>query len=209
MKYEYCVNLLNRQGLPITDNAEGQLQQYLDLIIKWNDYASLVSPNDLPRLRETHVVDSLSLLPVIVQECGDRARLLDVGSGGGFPAIPAQIVLPSLDVTLIERSEKKVAFLRKAVAALGLSGIRIKHGEFPHCAEGERPDTITARAVEKPRKFVKNVVPFVEAGALFLCQSGDPRPYLREKFHVEHVRDSWTKSGLRRGDLYLVRLAVT
>ena len=88
------------------------MSQYLSLVREWNDYASLVSKGDLSSLEETHLVDALGLAPVIVRLGQDEGLLLDIGSGGGFPAIPLKIVLPDLQIVMIERCGRKVAFLR-------------------------------------------------------------------------------------------------
>ena len=75
---------------------------------------------------------------------------------------------------------------------------------------------VTARAVERPEKVLLGARPFIEAGAVFLCQAGDPRKVAPKMFHVEpaietfHVerwQDAWSDQGLRRGDLYIVRTA--
>ena len=147
-----------------------------------------------------HVADSLSLVPYMPE----RGLLLDIGSGGGFPAIPLKIVRPGLDVVLVERSSKKVGFLRKVIGALGLKGVKLVEGEFPVCCRDLRPDVVTARAVERGNKVLRQIAKFLPERARFLCQSGDPEGKLGEMFHVEHVEDGWSWQGLRRGELYIV-----
>jgi len=68
-----------------------------------------------------------------------------------------------------------------------------------------RPDGISARAVERPRRILDGVLELLGGGGVVLCQSGDPGREVRDKFHVEHVEDPWSESGLRRGSLYLIR----
>lgn len=192
-------------GLVLSPEAIDLLVQHAELVREWNRVASLVSKGDAEELEDRHVIDSLSLAPVVKAVCGDKGVLLDIGSGGGYPAIPLKIALPDTKVVLVERSVRKVGFLRKVVGALKLSGVDIRHGEFPEVTEDVVPGVITARAVDKPERVVAKALRFVERGAVFLCQSGDPGPNVREKFHVEHWEDEWSARGLRRGDLYVIK----
>lgn len=200
-----CRDLLAEAGIPLDEVAADALNLYLDLVREWNDSASLVSRGDLEHLVDKHVVDSLSLAPVILEVSGKSGQLLDIGSGGGFPAIPLKIALPNLGLTLVERSRRRGGFLMKVVGKLGLSGVEVVLGEFPGCVQGPSVDVITARAVEKPQRVLRAIARSLRPGAVFLCQSGDPSGLLGPEFHVEHVKDTWHDQGLRRGELYLVR----
>ena len=195
---------LLKAGCVLTEDFQERLSQYASLVQEWNDYASLVSKSDLARLSDTHFHDALSLAPVILMLGQDKGLLLDIGSGGGFPAIPLGLILPDLQIVLIERSEKKVAFLRKAAAALGLGRVTIAEGGFPGAAHGFHPSLITARAVDAPGRLMHQILSFLPKGALFLCQVPESKLNIPETFHVEHVKDEWTTQGLRRGDLYII-----
>lgn len=195
-------SLLAKAGIELMEPMAGQLTAYVDLVRDWNRFASLVSQNDLDLLEQVHVPDSLSLAPLIRRLGEARLRLLDIGSGGGFPAIPLKIVLPGLEVEMVERGARKVGFLEKVVGSLHLSGVRVVQGNFPD-VEVSRPDVITARAVEKPGKLLPHLLDLLPMGGVFLCQTG--LPPLNGRFHVERVEDDWTAEGLRRGDLYLIR----
>ena len=196
---------LQEQGLAVPADAPARWARHVELIRSWNTVAGLVSTGDLAQLETTHLPDAVSLVPV-VQALGLAAgHLLDIGSGGGYPAIPLKVALPELRVTLVERSVKKVGFLRKVVGALGLKDVDIVAGEFPAAVSGAFADVITARAVELPGKIRPAVAAWMPRGAVFLCQSGVPTEFPADMFHVEHFRDAWSDRGLRRGDLYLVR----
>ncbi len=106
---------------------------------------------------------------------------------------------------LVERSEKKAGFLRQAASDLGLPEVAVVLGEFPHVVKDRKADIITARAVERPEKVIKGIIPFIKDRGMYLCQSGDPSRWLRGMFHVEPVVDAWSDAGLRRGSLYCVR----
>lgn len=199
------LDLMLEDGFPVSDEQDTKIFRLLELIREWNPVVSIVSQGDAEMLVERHLVDSLSLVKLTSDLTVRTGVLLDIGTGGGFPAIPIKVMLPDLQVILVERSIKRIGFLRKVVAALRLEGITIVEGVFPAAVVRVTPDVITARAVEEPDRILKGVVPFVEAGAVFLCQSGDPRGKLPARFHVEPVEDAWSRTGLRRGSLYLVR----
>lgn len=196
--------LLGEAGLAWPESAQVRLDRYLALVREYNAYASLVSQGDLMLLESIHVPDSLSLAPYVRDLTQHGGMHLDIGSGSGFPAIPLAIALPGTEMVLVERSTKKIGFLRQVLGALGLAQIRLVQGEFPMVVAGQSFASITARAVERADKIGKAVTPFIAAGAVFLDQSGEPTTKQREMFHVEHVVDAWTESGLRRGDLYVV-----
>ncbi|GMV91111.1 MAG: hypothetical protein AMXMBFR82_08890 [Candidatus Hydrogenedentota bacterium] len=213
-----ALSRLAGEGLMVPGDAAARLDSHVQLVREWNRVVSLVSKPDLAELETRHVVDSLSLAPLLVSRGWSGELLLDVGSGAGFPVVPLAIVMPELRVILVERSERKVGFLRKVVGALGLEKVRIVCGEFPKVAEDFRPGVITARAVERPASILGAMAGYLEKGAVFLCQAGDPRDLVPEmfhvepsgpRFHVEHWEDDWSRDGLRRGTLYLISRAET
>lgn len=197
--------LLSTLETPLTANIIADLEFLVTLIEEWNVRSGLTSNNELPHLWENHIFDSLSLLPYIKQATQGIPLWLDIGCGGGFPLLPCKLLLQTLPVIALERTQKKVAYLHFAIAQLQLQEISLHHGAFP---EGLRkrvqPGVITARAVEKPETWAKELLPFIEGGATFLCQQPDVPEILVKKFHVEQVKDAWDEKGLRRGVLHLV-----
>lgn len=198
-----CRELLDRDGIALDAAQRVRLERHAALVREWNDTCSLVSRQDADRLMG-HMVDALSLCRHVRERGGDEAALVDIGSGGGFPAIVLMIAMPGLRLTLVERSVKKAGFLRKACAALGLRETAVVSAEFPRQWVPEEADVITARAVERPDKVVPEICGALPENAVFLCQSPIPEG-TAERFHVEHVRDAWSEEGLRRGDLSVIR----
>ena len=199
------VGLLEKEGIRFSEGMGESLLRFTDLVRRANRVCSLVSRGDLGELEEKHVVDSISLASIIARACGASGVLLDIGSGGGFPAIPVKVVLPTLRVVLVERSERKAGFLQRVVRSLGLEQVEVRCGRFPEAAKGLSPRVITARAVEQPAKVLRDILVVLPPGSVFLCQSSVSELIAPDLFHVERVRDAWSESGLRRGPLYLVR----
>jgi 16S rRNA (guanine(527)-N(7))-methyltransferase RsmG len=202
---ERVLQLLQRSAIEVTDAGRQGLARHLNLIREWNAYASLVSVGDLSDLLNRHVVDALSLAPYVARRPG---MYLDIGSGGGFPAIPLKCLLPELPLVLVERSSKKVGFLRKVVGRLGLGSVTLIQGEFPGCLpKGLDVTCITARAVERPEVLTRALAKWIPDTCTFLCQS-EMGSEFGDMFHVERVEDAWTSEHLRRGPLELVRRSV-
>jgi 16S rRNA (guanine527-N7)-methyltransferase len=129
---------------------------------------------------------------------------LDLGSGGGFPALPVKLVLPDADLTCVERNARKAAFLRHAIGRLGLAAARVVRGTFPEEIEVDRYAVVTARAVERPEGWLEPVLDQLAPGAVFLNQTGH-KPTDAGKFHVERIEDMWRQRGWRRGQLQTIR----
>lgn len=194
--------LLADDGLELGESQVALLQRHVELIREWNRVVGVVSAAEVEFLWERHVADSLSLAAVVNRLGIGSGHLLDIGSGGGFPAIPMLVVLPGLRGKLIERSEKKVGFLRKVIGALRLGNATVVAGEFSWERVGNDPAVITARAAENPERLAARIVRAMAPASVFLCQSG---ARFESGVTVERVEDRWTTAGLRRGTLDLVR----
>ncbi len=190
------------------------LERHMALVKEWNPVCGLVSTGDVDKLWKNHVLDSIGLVPLVRRLGVDEGVVLDIGSGGGYPAIPVKILCPKLSLILLERSDKKAGFLRKVVAALGLRDVEIRQGEYPMVAGEAAADVITARAVERPKKVIEAILEGMQGKTCFLCQSGDPRELAPKvfhvergegRFHVERVDDLWKSEGIRRGEVFIVR----
>jgi 16S rRNA (guanine(527)-N(7))-methyltransferase RsmG len=197
---------IESNGCPTwSEEVIDQFRLYIDMIAKWNDSSGLVSAQDLAHLAERHILDALSLASHVAEPGKTRNHLFDIGSGAGFPAIPLKLAIPKLEVTLVERSTRKAAFIEMVILALGLKDVRILHGEFPVVTPAETPQWVTARAVEKPERLSKGLRGYLSGDTVFLCQFRNPETIIGPMFHVEHIEDEWTRQGWRRGSLSLVK----
>ncbi len=112
-------------GAPLGQREWTLLTRFLEELRFWNRRINLVSSAAEQDLWFRHVVDSLTLVPFLPDQA---ARVLDIGSGGGFPGIPLQIARPGIRVCLLESSRRKVSFLRHAARTLELSGLTVLSG---------------------------------------------------------------------------------
>jgi 16S rRNA (guanine527-N7)-methyltransferase len=134
-------------GLDLSPPQLDQFLTYLDLLLKWNRRINLTALCTPDEIITRHFLDSLLLLP----QLPETGRLLDIGSGAGFPGLPLKIARPGLSVDLVEATTKKVSFLKEAVRRLGLSGVNVFPvflGEEPLPLEPTEPwDVFLSRGV--------------------------------------------------------------
>lgn len=189
------------------DQVADRAVAYLGLIREWNAYASLVSMSDAKNGLEAHLLDSWALVPWIARNVQlEQVRYIDLGSGGGFPAIPICMILGELRAILVDRNEKKTVFLKKAVRRLELTNVSVENRSF----EGQfdaGPLLITSRAIEKPQEVIPRIVSNMAPGDVYLCQSPTIEAMeLPEACSVESIADYYSQSGIRRSGLHIVRL---
>lgn len=194
--------LLEAAGVPVLPEAVERLNQLIVLVGEWNAFAHLVSAGDAARLPE-HVVDSVSLTGYVRDGAGERGWI-DIGTGGGFPALVVKCLLPEVPLWMVERNERKAGFLIRAVAALGLKEARVVRAEFPHLPGRIDAGVVTARAVERPEVVGRAILCYMEPGMTWLCQGTVPVGVQGAGFHVEHIEDAWSDQGLRRGSLHRI-----
>lgn len=158
---------LARLGLALDAPRVEALLAYLDLMAKWNRVYNLTAIADPPRMLSHHLLDSLAVLPHI-----DAGRLLDVGSGAGLPGIPLALARPDLQVTLLEASQKKAAFLQQAAIELKLDNVEAVHAR----AEDYRPPSpfprIISRAFSELADFVRLTAHLLAEGGRWLAMKG-------------------------------------
>jgi 16S rRNA (guanine527-N7)-methyltransferase len=150
----------------VSRETEERLRLYADAIRRWNPTINLVSKADLPDLWHRHILDSLQLLPLLPTSA---ARAIDLGSGGGLPAIVLAIA-SGIAFTLVESDTRKSAFLREAIRATGASATvvnaRIEAANIP-------PATIvTARALAPLPRLLDLASRFLATGGVFLFPKG-------------------------------------
>lgn len=161
-------------GVRLDAAALARLGDYLGRLLAMNEQMNLTGIKDPAEAWEKHVLDALTLVPLLA-EIGPGGRVVDVGSGGGVPGIPLAIAREDLRVTLVEATQKKAAFLSAVAAALGLGNVAVRAERAEHLAAGELGgafDAATARAVGRLVTLVPQTAPFVRPGGLVLLVKG-------------------------------------
>lgn len=142
-------------GVRLSDAQAAQLVAFANLLVKWNRVHNLTALDKPQDILSHHLLDSLSIIPEVEQLAeGGVVRILDVGSGGGLPGVPIAIALPTMHVTLIDRVEKKTAFLQQVRLELGLANIEVTHARVEEYRAAPF-DVITSRAFAALEEMVR------------------------------------------------------
>jgi 16S rRNA (guanine527-N7)-methyltransferase len=141
-------------------------------LLRWNLTHNLTAITGPAEVREKHLADALTLLPLVA----DASHLLDLGSGAGFPALPLKIVRADLEIVSVDAVGKKIAFQRHVARSLQLTGFTAIHGRaedlpgHPACANGF--DVITARALGALPLLARLAVPCLRPGGRLIAMKG-------------------------------------
>ena len=139
-----------------------QFYKYMNLLIEWNEKMNLTAITEPKEIILKHFIDSLTILKYI----DDNSKLVDVGTGAGFPGVPLSIMNPTLKITLVDSLNKRLIFLQEVVKELNLKNIEIVHaraeefGQNKNCRE--KFDIATSRAVANLATLSEYLVPLVK-----------------------------------------------
>jgi 16S rRNA (guanine527-N7)-methyltransferase len=156
-------------SVSLDDGQLDQFRRFRDLLLDVNMRVNLTAITDPAEVVTRHFLDSLTCLLAIAPDQRERPlRLLDIGSGAGFPGIPLAIAFPAWSVTSLEATGKKARFQQEAVAALGLENVSILTGRAEDLARQPehrgRYNLVTARAVAALPTLLEYCCPFARVG---------------------------------------------
>jgi len=154
-------------GLALQASQRKQLLTYLHLLAKWNEVYNLTAIRDAHEMLSHHLLDALSIVPHV-----SGPRVLDVGSGAGLPGIPVAVTRPDCEVTLLDSSQKKTAFLQQVVIELELSNAAVRSTRVETWQTHERFDVITSRAFSELAEFVGQAQHLLAARGVFAAMKG-------------------------------------
>jgi 16S rRNA (guanine527-N7)-methyltransferase len=170
-------------------DAPERLRAYRDLLLRWNLRFNLTAITEPAAIDRKLIGDALTMLPALDDavsawdanrrtdpDANQRPALIDIGSGAGFPGLVLAIIRPTLDVTLLEATGKKVGFLEAAIVELGLANARALHGRAEELAHQphhrEHYDITTARAVASLPALMELCAPFLRIGGVGIFPKG-------------------------------------
>ncbi|MDZ7878038.1 MAG: 16S rRNA (guanine(527)-N(7))-methyltransferase RsmG [Saprospiraceae bacterium] len=128
----------------LTDEQQTQFAQLKPLYTEWNEKINVISRKDIDNIELHHVLHALAITKV--QAFKDGAKILDLGTGGGFPGIPLAIMYPSVSFTLVDSTAKKIRVVTEVATALGLKNVDARHIRVEEL-KTERFDFVVTRAV--------------------------------------------------------------
>ena len=174
LKQRFC-QAADDYGLSLTDKQVEQFARYGSLLLSWNEKMNLTAITDPNEVAVKHFIDAASVWRND-WFTGDIHRVVDVGTGAGFPGLPLKILHPELEVTLLDALQKRVRFLTEVIDALHLTGVMAVHARAEEGARQkryrERFDAAVSRAVAPMAVLAEYALPFVKVGGFLAAQKG-------------------------------------
>lgn len=175
------------ENLNLSARQLEQFEIFYRAVISWNEKINLTALTDAEDFAVKHVIDSLTVWDE--NKFAGVGKVIDVGTGAGFPGIPLKIFRPEIEIVLLDSLDKRVKFLKSVVAELNLSGVECIHGRAEDLAHDknfrERFDLVTARAVARLSVIAEYCLPFAKVGGTFAAMKG--KNFREEIAEAEHA----------------------
>lgn len=157
---------LQRYGFNPSEEQLQQFHEYLTFLLAQNQVMNLTAITDPLEVYRKHFFDSLALSQVVDLH---NKTLLDVGAGAGFPSVPCKIMIPTLEVHIVDSLQKRIAFLHQLFDKLHLSTIQATHQRVEDLPKEHQYDIVASRAVSRLPILTELCLPFVKVGGYCLA----------------------------------------
>ncbi|HHU72935.1 MAG TPA: 16S rRNA (guanine(527)-N(7))-methyltransferase RsmG [Clostridiales bacterium] len=166
---------LRQLNIVLNQDQKEQFLKYYELLIEWNKVMNLTAITDFTEVIDKHFLDSLTMIKIYSLS---NEKIIDVGTGAGFPGIPLKIAFPNTKIVLLDSLRKRINFLDEVIKSLRLDGIETIHGRAEDLGKDtkyrEKFDVCTSRAVANLATLAEYCLPFVKVGGNFISyKSGD------------------------------------
>ncbi len=198
--------LLSPFALSLSAETIDKLLIYLDLLIRWNRKINLTAIGTAEECVTRHFGESFLISKIVKL----RGRLLDIGSGAGFPGLAIKLIAPDLDVILLEPIAKKRAFLKEVIRVCGMTRVEVADSRLEELARAQEPqsfDLITIRAVGGLEPLIRKAAGLLKSGGHFCLWLGrqqvieikddNPDIHWQEPFAIPISRDRRILTGMR------------
>lgn len=170
---EVLVNVMKKFSINLTDNQVKKFNTYCQLLIEWNNKMNLTAIKEPQEIAIKHFVDSCTVLNYV--NIKKNAKIIDIGTGAGFPGIPLKILRDDLDVTLLDSLNKRLVFLNEVADKLEID-VKTVHGRAEEFGRKddyrENFDVAISRAVAPLNVLSEYCIPFVRNGGKFISMKG-------------------------------------
>ncbi len=188
---------LDLSGLQFAEETIGRFQKFLEVLDKWNRKINLVSEKNISLILEKHVFDSLQYLRWLKPS----QKILDIGSGAGFPGLPVKIILPDMDMTLLDSQRKRCNFLREVVRELSFDKISVMEGRAEQISSQkdfkEQFQRVLLRGFGPLATCLTIGLPYLKAGGqmILMKKPGEVEDFPTNSPHRVRLVDTRTVSG--------------
>lgn len=145
-----------------------KVAQFAALLLEQGELRGLIGPREVPRIWERHILNSAAVVPFLPSS----GSVADIGSGAGLPGVVIAIMLPDVEVLLVEPMERRTAWLTEVATTLGLGNVQVKRGRAEEFHGAFEADAVTSRAVAALSKLVRMSMPLVRPGGEMVILKG-------------------------------------
>ncbi len=169
MNKEIFIKELEKLNIKVTEQNLKDLAKYKDLLIEYNQKFNLTAIKTEEEIYLKHFYDSLTLTKGISLD--ENLKLLDIGTGAGFPGLVLKIIYPNLEVTLLDSNHKKIMFLQTVIKELNLTNVTCLNARAESLSSEYREyfDIVTSRAVSHLRILSELAIPYLKVDGLFIA----------------------------------------
>lgn len=166
------INIGKQINIDINEEQANKFYNYMKLLLEWNEKMNLTAITEPDEVLLKHFIDSVTAEKYI----NKNAKIIDVGTGAGFPGIPLSIIRKDLNITLMDSLNKRIKFLDEVVEKNNLVNVDTVHSRAEELARNidyrEKFDVATSRAVASLNVLLEYMVPFVKVGGYCICMKG-------------------------------------
>jgi len=180
MNIKTFINELQKLNISPTKEQLKQLETYAKMLLEYNKKFNLTAITKQEDIYLKHFYDSLTITKEI--DLDQELKVLDIGTGAGFPGIVLKIFFPKLDLILLDSNNKKISFLNEVIKELGLKKIKCIHGRAEELPTNYREyfDIVTSRAVANLRVLTELSIPYLKVNGYFISLKGKADEELKE-----------------------------
>ena len=162
-------------GIELTDRQVEKFLLYYEMLVEWNGFMNLTAITEYDEVMKKHFIDSLSLIKAY--DLSQEKKVIDIGTGAGFPGLVLKIAFPQLEITLLDSLNKRIQFLDAVIQNLSLTGVETVHGRAEDFAKPEKLrecfDLAVSRAVSNLSTLSEYCLPFVKQGGYFISYKSE------------------------------------
>ncbi len=190
MTIEEFIHELEKLNIKVTAQNLKDLETYKEMLIAYNQKFNLTAIKEEKEIYLKHFYDSLTLIKAV--NLNSKLKLLDIGTGAGFPGLVLKIFYPDLEITLIDSNNKKITFLNEMIKKLNLSQITCLNTRAENLPRTYREyfDIITSRAVANLRILSELSIPYLKVKGKFIAMKGNINNELEESNNILQKLDS-------------------
>lgn len=190
MNIEEFIKEVKKLNIEVTEQNLKDLEKYKDLLIEYNKKFNLTAIKTEEEIYLKHFYDSLTLTKGLSLE--GNLKLLDIGTGAGFPGLVLKIFYPNLEITLLDSNNKKITFLETVIKELNLKDIICIHNRAESLPDNYREyfDIITSRAVAHLRILSELSIPYLKVGGKLIAMKGISDEEIKESKEILNRLDS-------------------